>query len=100
MPDSGYVYSSWAEARGARALNELVPKAVAMLPAESGVDVWHQAGAVTDTVRDAYRDHAGDVRVEAFIDDMSAAYAWADLVVCRAGALTVSELCAAGSERC
>ena len=82
--------------QGARALNELVPKALALLPADSGVDVWHQAGAVADTVRDAYRDHVGEVRVEAFIDDMSAAYAWADLVVCRAGALTVSELCAAG----
>lgn len=82
---------------GARALNQRVPEALAQLPIEQRPDVWHQCGkrgAVE--AREAYRAHRVEARVSPFIDDMAAAYAWADLVVCRAGALTVAELCAAG----
>lgn len=81
---------------GALAINERVPAALARLPAEQRPQVWHQAGRTLSAAETAYREHAVTGRVEAFIDDMAAAYAWADLVVCRSGALTVAELAAAG----
>jgi len=109
--------------QGARALNRLVPEALALLPAGLAVDVRHQCGRDReDETRAAYR--AAGMEAEArrtepcsgngapiaakaaptgsvanvteFIDDMAEAYGWADLVVCRAGALTVSEVAAAG----
>jgi UDP-N-acetylglucosamine--N-acetylmuramyl-(pentapeptide) pyrophosphoryl-undecaprenol N-acetylglucosamine transferase len=82
---------------GAQALNELVPAAVARLPEHLRPEVWHQAGARTlATAEAAYRAAGLSVRLDAFIDDMAAAYAWADLIVCRAGAITIAELTAAG----
>ena len=82
---------------GARALNMAVPQAVARLPRETRPQIYHQTGPADETgVREQYRAFDASARVEAFIDDMAAAYAWADLVVCRAGALTVAELSAAG----
>lgn len=81
--------------QGARALNAAVPAAVAALG--QPVDVLHQAGEkLLDEARKAYADAAVEARVEPFIADMASAYAWADLVVCRAGALTLAELCAVG----
>jgi UDP-N-acetylglucosamine--N-acetylmuramyl-(pentapeptide) pyrophosphoryl-undecaprenol N-acetylglucosamine transferase len=83
--------------QGALALNRTVPAALAQLDAEMRPAVRHQCGERTlDTARRAYSDNGVDVELLPFIDDMAAAYAWADLVVCRAGALTVAELCAAG----
>jgi len=83
--------------QGALALNQTVPAALARLPAHERPVVRHQCGSRTlDVARDAYAKHGIDVELMAFIDDMAAAYAWADLVVCRAGALTVAELCAVG----
>ncbi len=86
--------------QGARVLNRTVPEALARLPAELRPEVWHQTGtAGRDETAERYEalGLAGDgVRVDAFIEDMAAAYGWADLVVARAGALTVSELAAAG----
>ncbi len=80
---------------GARALNETLPAALAGLATRP--DVWHQAGAkLIDEARAAYQSAGVDARVEPFIADMAEAYAWADLVVCRAGALTIAELAAAG----
>ncbi len=80
---------------GARALNEVLPAAITQLP--SRPEIWHQAGSRhIDEARDRYRDAGVAARVEPFIDDMAEAYGWADLVVCRAGALTVAELAAAG----
>jgi UDP-N-acetylglucosamine--N-acetylmuramyl-(pentapeptide) pyrophosphoryl-undecaprenol N-acetylglucosamine transferase len=80
---------------GARALNEVVPAALAQ--SSSSPEVWHQAGSRNlDEALQQYRAAAVTARVEPFIDDMAAAYGWADLVVCRAGALTVAELAAAG----
>jgi UDP-N-acetylglucosamine--N-acetylmuramyl-(pentapeptide) pyrophosphoryl-undecaprenol N-acetylglucosamine transferase len=86
---------------GARPLNELVPSALRELGARTGsdlVEVWHQTGeAHLHTVGEAYAGLAGmRVRLGDFIDDMVAAYCWADLVICRAGALTVSELAIMG----
>jgi UDP-N-acetylglucosamine--N-acetylmuramyl-(pentapeptide) pyrophosphoryl-undecaprenol N-acetylglucosamine transferase len=82
--------------QGAKALNERVPEALALLPAAERPAVRHQAGRTLAVAQDAYRRAGVEARVEAFIDDMAAAYDWADLVVCRAGASTVAELAAAG----
>ena len=81
--------------QGARALNNAVPQAIAALGLP--VDVLHQAGEkMLDEARSAYAGAGVEARVEPFIADLAAAYAWADLVVCRAGALTLAELCAVG----
>lgn len=83
--------------QGARALNAAVPAAIASLRGDLTFEVRHQCG---ERMReDASRAYAGagvDASIEPFIADMAAAYAWADLVVCRAGALTLAELCTAG----
>ncbi len=82
--------------RGARSLNRGVPAALAAL-AEIPVEVWHQTGAADlASTEAAYRSLPLDARVAPFIEDMAAAYRWADLVVCRAGAITIAELAAAG----
>jgi UDP-N-acetylglucosamine--N-acetylmuramyl-(pentapeptide) pyrophosphoryl-undecaprenol N-acetylglucosamine transferase len=83
--------------QGALALNETVPAAVALLEADAGVEIWHQSGANTlEQALDAYSANNISARIDAFIDDMNEAYEWADMVVCRSGALTVSEIAAAG----
>ena len=83
--------------QGALALNKTVPAALRLLPEEGRPVVRHQCGERTiGTARDAYAGSGIDVELLPFIDDIASAYAWADLVVCRAGALTVAELCAVG----
>ncbi len=82
---------------GAQALNETLALALARLPSELRPRVRHQAGERTLAMaKQAYAEAGIDAEISAFIADMAAAYAWADLVVCRSGALTVSELAAAG----
>lgn len=82
---------------GAQALNDILPQALALLPLELCPEVHHQAGRRhIDAARAAYQQAAVAARVDAFVEDMAEAYAWADLVVCRAGALTIAELTAAG----
>jgi len=82
---------------GAKAINELVPAALAKMSLDVRPSVWHQAGKnhVEATIA-LYMQHQVNAKVEAFVEDMAAAYAWADVIICRAGALTVSELMAAG----
>ncbi len=83
--------------QGALSLNKTVPAAVRRLPESMAVTVRHQCGERTFAqARAAYADSGIDVQLLPFIDDMAEAYAWADLVVCRSGALTVAELCAVG----
>ncbi len=83
--------------QGALALNRLVPQALALLAPAERPEVRHQAGERTlEAARDAYRAAGVAAEISAYIDDMAATYAWADLVVCRAGALTVAEVAAAG----
>ena len=83
--------------QGALALNRLVPAALARLPAERRPIVRHQCGERTrDTAAALYRNSGIEVEIQSFIEDMAEAYAWADAVVCRAGALTVAEIAAAG----
>ncbi len=82
--------------QGASALNTHVPAALALLR-DGAIDVRHQAGArMLETARASYAEHRVEAAIEPFIADMAEAYAWADLVICRAGALTLAELCAAG----
>jgi len=81
---------------GARALNDVVPRALALLTGERPV-LTHQSGAQhLDSLRRAYSAAGVLAKTSAFIEDMAAAYAEADLVVCRAGATTVAEIAAAG----
>lgn len=80
---------------GAKVLNETVPQAMKQIKLQN-LNVWHQTGKGNEqTVLESYQDYGllgENVQVSEFIDDMSAAYQWADVVICRAGALTVSEL--------
>ena len=82
---------------GASILNEVVPRALALMSPEQRPNVTHQSGAAhIDALARRYRDEGLSVNTVAFIDDMASAYNAADVVLCRAGALTVSELAAAG----
>jgi UDP-N-acetylglucosamine--N-acetylmuramyl-(pentapeptide) pyrophosphoryl-undecaprenol N-acetylglucosamine transferase len=86
---------------GALPINQAIPGAVQNLVRGSGepvIEVWHQSGeAHLEDVRESYGERLGEgVRVMPFIEDMAEAYRWADLVLCRAGALTVSELAVMG----
>jgi len=83
--------------QGAVALNDTVPKAVAMMQHAEQLDIRHQCGARhADNAAALYENTACTAVVLPFIDDMAATYAWADLVICRSGALTVAEVTAAG----
>ena len=84
--------------RGARALNELVPQALAACGVQS-IAVRHQCGADDVAATEARYAHATNLdslRVLPYIDDMPSAYAWADLVIARAGASTIAEIAACG----
>lgn len=82
---------------GAMALNETLPRALALLAPGQRPLVRHQSGRRhLEQVQESYRAAGVEVELLPFIEDMAAAYDWADLVLCRAGALTVSELAAAG----
>lgn len=83
--------------QGARRLNELLPAALARLPGRLALEIRHQTGERDlPFVREAYARTGLQAHSSAFIEDMADAYAWADLAVCRAGALTIAELQAAG----
>lgn len=82
---------------GAKAINDIAPLAFAHIEENIRPEVWHQTGrGKKEPVSIAYRDNNVGARVEEFISDVSAAYAWADILICRAGALTVSEVAVAG----
>jgi UDP-N-acetylglucosamine--N-acetylmuramyl-(pentapeptide) pyrophosphoryl-undecaprenol N-acetylglucosamine transferase len=82
---------------GARKLNEVVPEALQKMAEDRRPEVIHQTGLKNIESADAlYSDACVEAKVEAFIDDMPAVYEWADLVICRAGAMTVFELAAVG----
>ena len=88
--------------RGALALNKLIPQAVALISEENRPVVLHQTGSQHLSVTEETYKHEGldcsseSLKITPFIDKMEEAYAWADFVICRSGALTVAELIAAG----
>ncbi|GAA0848692.1 undecaprenyldiphospho-muramoylpentapeptide beta-N-acetylglucosaminyltransferase [Marinobacter szutsaonensis] len=82
---------------GARVFNQQVPEALALIPKAGRPEVRHQCGEKNlDEAKAAYEAQGVTASIEPFIRDMAEAYSWADVVICRSGALTVSELCAAG----
>ena len=83
--------------QGARALNAVVARTFNQMSPDSRPELWHQCGARwLNETRDVYGDNLNAVRLVEFIDDMADAYRWADVVLCRSGAMTVAELAAAG----
>jgi len=87
--------------QGAQILNEIVPEAIAQLQnsglVAQSVQIWHQTGAaMLSEVEGRYQALGIKAETNAFIENMVAAYQWADLVICRAGAMTVSEIAAIG----
>ena len=82
---------------GAKAINEAVPAALTLLPENARPNVVHQTGKAHFSATElAYKKTQVTAEVRPFLEDMASRYAWADLVICRAGALTVAELAAAG----
>lgn len=82
---------------GAAAINQVMPGAMSKLDPEERPEIWHQAGK--NKHEELIADYKNDevlARVDEFIEDVSVAYAWADIIICRAGALTVSEVAVAG----
>jgi UDP-N-acetylglucosamine--N-acetylmuramyl-(pentapeptide) pyrophosphoryl-undecaprenol N-acetylglucosamine transferase len=83
--------------QGAQSLNSMVPEVIRRRGARMLLEIRHQCGARhLEKTRSNYANAQLEVTIEAFVEDMAAAYAWADIVICRAGALTVAEICAAG----
>ncbi len=83
--------------QGAKILNEVVPGTLAAVASKSKVQIKHQTGMdMQQQVESRYKALGVKAEVNAFIEDMVSAYQWADLVICRSGAMTVSEVAAAG----
>jgi UDP-N-acetylglucosamine--N-acetylmuramyl-(pentapeptide) pyrophosphoryl-undecaprenol N-acetylglucosamine transferase len=83
--------------QGAQSLNSMLPEVIRRRGDRVVLEIRHQCGARhVEKTRGHYANAQVEVTIEAFVEDMAAAYAWADLVICRAGALTVAEICAAG----
>jgi UDP-N-acetylglucosamine--N-acetylmuramyl-(pentapeptide) pyrophosphoryl-undecaprenol N-acetylglucosamine transferase len=82
---------------GAKAINDVMPQVLATWPFSQRLDVWHQTGVRNfEEVSKCYKEANVEARVEAYLENMDQAYYWADIVLCRAGAMTVSELAVAG----
>lgn len=91
---------------GARALNNLIPQLLSTWPELQKPMIWHQAGKKNiQDAKHAYQEHGlnvvinkqlDNIKLVDFIDDMPSAYSWADIIICRSGALTVAEIAAVG----
>jgi UDP-N-acetylglucosamine--N-acetylmuramyl-(pentapeptide) pyrophosphoryl-undecaprenol N-acetylglucosamine transferase len=82
---------------GAKTMSDLVVAALAAMPVEARPEVIHQSGeSHYDQLLNTYRESGVTATVRPFIDDMAAMYEWCDVIICRAGAITVAELAAAG----
>jgi len=83
--------------QGATILNEVIPEAVALMEPSRRPVIHHQSGRFgAQKTEEAYRNLKLAATVTPFIEDMAAEYLWADVVICRAGAMTIAELCAVG----
>ncbi|OUU80160.1 MAG: undecaprenyldiphospho-muramoylpentapeptide beta-N-acetylglucosaminyltransferase [Gammaproteobacteria bacterium TMED78] len=78
--------------QGSRALNFKIPKILKEVKRDIDLNVWHQVGKDKSSIEDIYKNYEVKAKVENFIFNIADAYKWADIVVCRAGALTISEL--------
>ncbi|MCH9698909.1 MAG: undecaprenyldiphospho-muramoylpentapeptide beta-N-acetylglucosaminyltransferase [Gammaproteobacteria bacterium] len=82
--------------QGAKTLNQVIPGAIAEC-ALTDIDIIHQCGEQwLDETQNSYQQHNIDAQIVTFFDNMAEQYQWADIVICRAGAMTISELCAVG----
>lgn len=87
---------------GAKAINDVLPFMIKQLPPQTPLRIWHQTGESTYEATQTLYQQLGlvvdgeRVRVSAYIEDMAAAYRWADVMLCRAGAMTLAELTCAG----
>jgi len=82
---------------GAQIFNEVVPEAISLMPDNCRPALWHQTGEKTyDIALKRYQKYGIKAKISPFIKDMKAAYGFADIILCRAGALTISELCLVG----
>ena len=82
---------------GAQAINELVPEVFIALSKSNAINIWHQTGkSKLESTQPLYGELIDQIKIEEFITDVEAAYQWADIIICRAGALTVSELTIVG----
>ena len=84
---------------GAQAINRVMPDCIQQLSVQTGMQIhlWHQCGTNhLQETRASYGNNVNNITIDAFIDNMPNAFAWADLIICRAGALTVSEVAATG----
>lgn len=82
---------------GATAINQMVPKAVSLIPIDKRPQILHQSGMMhLESTQNAYYENKVEAEIKPYIDDMKKAYEFADVVICRSGALTVSELAAVG----
>lgn len=80
--------------QGAHSFNQYLPQILSS--EQAAISIWHQTGkGKSAAVKDKYQSLTVEAKVTDFIDDMAAAYEWADLLVCRAGAMTIAECCAA-----
>ncbi len=83
--------------QGAASLNKFIPQALGIISSLMQVEVWHQTGANRrEVVLEGYQENNLQAKVDEFIDDIDQAYAWADLIVCRSGAITLAEVAAVG----
>lgn len=83
--------------RGAQAINQTVPHAMALVPLDQRLEIYHQTGQIhLEETKQLYSKHQIEAKIVDFINDMPSAYQWADLVLCRSGALTLAELCCVG----
>ena len=83
--------------QGARSFNQILPKALSDIAKNIDLEIWHQCGPRwLDQTKESYQAENCNARVDAFVEDMKVAYEWADIVLCRAGAMTIAELSAAG----
>jgi UDP-N-acetylglucosamine--N-acetylmuramyl-(pentapeptide) pyrophosphoryl-undecaprenol N-acetylglucosamine transferase len=95
--DDGLRLLIFGGSQGARIFNQELPALIADRRSTTPLQIRHQCGRGNkQNVADAYGAVSVPATVEEFIDDMAAAYRWADLVICRSGAMTVAEICAAG----
>ena len=82
---------------GAQAINHALPEAIALITPTERPEVWHQTGkSHLEATQKRYNHYQIDANIVGFIDDMVKAYEWADLVICRAGAMTLAEICCVG----